>query len=74
MIELVRQTYIDVLKHTKLLDERTANFAIAKIEAMDEHVAFPEYLKNQTVIQEQYEKVSIHSHNISSAYLHFANM
>lgn len=57
MIELVRETYIDVLKRTKLLDKRTAEFAIEKIKAMDKHVAFPEYLRNRTVIYEQYENV-----------------
>lgn len=58
MIENIRDLYIKTLENTNLLDTATSEIAIEKIKAMEKHVAFPNFVRNLTIIEETYSKVS----------------
>lgn len=59
MIEYIRKEFIQILRETDWMDEESRSQALAKADNIDSKVGFPEFIYNDTHLNEIYELVSI---------------
>lgn len=59
IVENIRGSFIEILHNVTWMDEKTNSAAIEKAKAIVAHVAFPEELMNDTILESFYESLEI---------------
>ena len=58
MIESIRQEFIHILRESDWMDDESKALALDKADNIDSKVGFPEFIYNDTYLNEIYENVS----------------
>ena len=58
MIHDIREAFNDLLEENEWMDTETRHVAEDKANSMTERIGYPEYITNDTRLQEEYQNVS----------------
>src|SRR5699024_7066218 len=58
MIRNIKNEFMLILEEVEWMDDETRNDAKKKAQIMEEHIGFPEYILNSTLLDKDYEHVS----------------
>jgi predicted metalloendopeptidase len=57
LITIIKDAFHQILQENTWMDETTKANSIKKLNAISEHIAFPEFLSNDTELQQYYSQV-----------------
>ena len=60
MIHEIRHAFNDLLEENEWMDVETRLVAEDKANSMNERIGYPEYITNQTRLEEEYQNVGTH--------------
>ena len=59
MIHEIRHAFNDLLEENEWMDQETRKVAKDKADSMNERIGYPEYITNNTRLQDEYKNVSV---------------
>ena len=62
MIHEIREAFNDLLEDNEWMDRETRKVAKDKANSMNERIGYPEYITNQTRLEEEYKNVRTYAY------------
>lgn len=59
MIHNIQEQFIEILKKVDWMDDITRKHALEKAKVMEAHIAYPDELLNDTIIDNYYQNVGV---------------
>ncbi len=57
LIAVIKEAFLKILEENLWMDDTTKAYSIKKLNAISEHIAFPEFLSNDAELQQYYSEV-----------------